>query len=144
MVEATSEFIEINQKKNQAVIRVNPKVYPIDLVYTAAYTIMDRAHVVLDGSPDKEILVTLNPRNFKGSLEELGQIFYDELIASAFYTVQLVRNKEIRDALITGLSGIAPSEAGAGQETEVEEENEEDIAMIWEERFGKAGEDDSS
>ncbi|MBR9689442.1 MAG: hypothetical protein GOV01_00910, partial [Candidatus Altiarchaeota archaeon] len=94
------EFIKPDAKKGVVVVRVNSHVFPIDLVYNASYMIMDRAYVILDGSPSETIYVILKPRTFKGKLEELGQIFYDELVAAAFHTVQFVRNKELRETLM--------------------------------------------
>jgi hypothetical protein len=121
-----SEFIQADEKKKLVVVKINPKVFPIDLVYSASYSIMSRAYVILDGSPDGTIYAMLKPRSFKGSLEELGQEFYDELVSAAFHTVQFVRNKEIRDAMISSLSPL--------------QTDEEDIAKIWEEKFGEGSE----
>lgn len=139
-----SQFIEPNAKEGVVVVKVNPEVYPIDLVYEAAYSIMDRAYIILDGSPSETIYVMLRPRTFKGELLELGQIFYDELVSAAYYTVQLVRNKEIRDALISSLTpqDVPVKPVESTQEIAIPEDKdftqeEKEIATLWEEKYGK-------
>jgi hypothetical protein len=119
-----SDFIQVDEKKKLVVVKINPKVFPIDLVYSASYSIMSRAYVILDGAPEDAIYAILRPRNFKGSLAELGQEFYDELVSAAFHTVQFVRNKDLRAAVISGLSPL--------------QTDEEDIARTWEEKFGES------
>lgn len=118
-----SDFIQPDEKKGLVVVKVNARVFPLDLVYDAAYSIMDRAYVILDGLPDKEIYVILKPRTFKGKLDDLGRSFYDELVAAAFHAVQFVRNKDVRDALIESMAPLTS--------------DEEDIATLWEEKFGE-------
>ena len=86
--------------------------------------------MILDGDPNDKVEVALEPRRFKGRLEELGRIFYDELISAAFHTVQFVRNKEMREALMKSLS------------TDAGDVDEEDIARIWEDKFGSIGKSD--
>ena len=119
------DFIQVDEKNKTVTVRVNTKVFPIDLVYEAAYLLLDRAYVVLDGDPEKEVFAILSPRTFKGELSDLGRIFFDELVAAAFNAVQFMKNKELREALMESL---------------VPEVSEEDIATIWEEKFGGAGE----
>jgi len=144
-------FIEPDKKKGFVVVEVNSEVFPIDLVYNAAYLMLDRAYVILDGSPGETVYALLRPRNFKGELEELGRTFYDELVASAFQAVQFVRNNGMQQALLqsisqgqgdvpSGQSGPAPGGASSG---DAEEFDEEDIATLWEDKFGGAGEGDS-
>ena len=130
-----SDFIQPDKKNGLVVVKINVKVFPIDLIYSAAYSIMDRAYVILDGSPEDTIYAILKPRTFKGELVELGRIFYDDLVASAFQTVQLVRNRDLRNAL---LQSLVPAGAPI-QEEQFEEEtvDEKDIAALWEDKFGE-------
>ena len=124
----TLDFIKVG--KGKVVVEINAKVFPIDLIYEASYAIMDRAHVVLDGSPNDKVKAILEPRKFKGDLAELGRIFYDELISAAFQTVQFVRNKEMREALMRSISQEVE------EVIEDEEFDEKDIATLWEDKFG--------
>jgi len=123
------DYVQVDTKNRVVVVRINGKIFPLDLIYSAAYSVLDRAYVILDGDPNKEIYAILKPRNFRGKLEELGHIFYNELLNAAFFTVQLVRNRELREALVRAT-------------IPVEEQEFEDIATIWEEKFG--GEDEGS
>ena len=72
-------IITINNLKlvnNEHVLaKVNPKIYSLDVVQAAAYVLMDRAYVVIDGDPEKEILVELKPTDKKEDLEKLGRDF---------------------------------------------------------------------
>ncbi len=119
-------FIQVDEKNRTVTVRVNTKVFPVDLVYEAAYLVLDRAYVVLDGDPEKEVFAILSPRTFKGELPELGRIFFDELVAAAFNAVQFMKSRELREALMESLG--------------VSSDDEEDIATLWEEKFGGAGE----
>ena len=139
-----NQFIEPNAKEGMVVVKVNPEVYPIDLVYEAAYSVMDRAYIILDGSPSETIYAILRPRTFKGELMELGQIFYDELVSAAYYAVQIVRNKEVRDALISSLTpqdvpvpAVKETQEVAIPEDEDFTQEEKEIATLWEDKYGK-------
>ena len=46
-------------KKGFVILTVNPKIYPLETVYSAAYTFLDKAYILLDGDPKKEIIVKL-------------------------------------------------------------------------------------
>ena len=145
------DFIKVDKEKKIVTISVNPSVFPIDLIYNAAYMLMDRAYIILDGNPTKQIYAILKPRTYKGELVDLGRMFYDELVASAFHAVQFVRNKEMRDAL---MQSIAPATeicdcgdencrehlAEDDEDEDEDEFDEKDIATIWEEKFGESRE----
>lgn len=128
-----SNFVQVDNKKNIVVVKINPKLYPVDILYTAAYSLMEKAYVIFEGSLQESVYAILKPRNFKGTLEELGNLFYEELTAAAFYAVQLVRNQGIREALLKGLSDTFSF-------NESDMESEEDIGKLWEERFGDGNE----
>lgn len=82
------------------IIKVNPKIYSLDTVQSAAYVLMDRAFAIIDGDPDKELLVELKPRNDKENLEALGRDFNNELINYAVYKVQSKRTLPLREKII--------------------------------------------
>lgn len=136
----TAEFIKPDTKNGVVVVKIKAEVFPIDLIYTAAHRVMERAYVILDGSPNEEVYAILRPRKYKGDLEELGRIFYDELVAAAYHTVQFVRKKEMREALMASLvPGEAPVEVGGPEE----DFDEKDIATLWEDKFGEGSEGSS-
>lgn len=87
--------------KDFAIVSVNPKLYPLSVIYSAAYWILDRAHVIIDGDPDTEVLVEIRKKKGKEvELKKLSYEFNDELINYSVYTVQATRNKDIRDMVV--------------------------------------------
>jgi His-Xaa-Ser system protein HxsD len=92
--------MEIHKNKNSVLIAVNPKIYPIDTVFSASYIFIDRAYVIIDGDPNEEIIVQLKAKDRKVDLEKLGRDFNNELVNYSFYAMQTVRNMPIRSAII--------------------------------------------
>ena len=92
--------IEVNEKDGYALFSVNPKIYSIDVVYAAAYVMIDRAFVILDGDPKKEIKVEIRKKEDHHDLKELVRSFNEELLNYATYNVQSEKNKKIREMLL--------------------------------------------
>jgi His-Xaa-Ser system protein HxsD len=106
MIEEESILDNIEVHKKFAIISINPKLYPLSVIYSAAYWLLDKAHVIIDGDPETEILVEIRPRVKNVDLKELGYKFNDELINYAVYTVQATRNKKLREMIVeNALSG---------------------------------------
>lgn len=147
-----SNFISVKKGKDEVTVKINTEVFPIDLIYTASYHMLDRAYVILDGSPSEVVYAILKPRSFEGPLDELGREFYDQLISCAFGAVQVVRNEGMREALFNAIwSGapglveeeVTPSAPELPEDIPDDEDfDEEDIATLWEEKFGSKGERD--
>ncbi len=109
--------IELKPRENLAVISVNPKVFALEVIYAAAYVLLDKAYFILDGDPEEEIKVTMKPKKKmqKNEIEELALKFYDELINYSMYVVQAARNQAVREAIIkrafaTNLAGDIAAE----------------------------------
>ncbi|MFC2135185.1 hypothetical protein ACFLTH_11255 [Bacteroidota bacterium] len=100
MIEEESVLDNIEVHKNFAIISVNPKLYPLSVIYSASYWLLDKAHVIVDGDPDTEILIEIRPKVKGTDLKELGYKFNDELINYSVYTVQATRNKRIRELIV--------------------------------------------
>ncbi len=81
-------------------VTINPKMYPLPIVYQAADVFIDRAYVLLDGNPGKSIRVTLRPKKGRYDLEKLGLEFNNELLDYAAYFVRSQVNKELREAMV--------------------------------------------
>lgn len=92
--------LEVNKSKNNVIISVNPKVYPLDTIFSAAYIFIDKAYVIVDGDPNEEIIIQLRAKNKKIDLEELGREFNNELINYSFYAAQTAKSMPIRTAII--------------------------------------------
>jgi len=92
--------VELDRKNKFFIVSVNPKIYPLEVIYSAAYVFLDKAYVLIDGNPDEEIFVQMKPKDKKEDLERLGNEFNNELVNYAFYVVQAVRNQPLRKAII--------------------------------------------
>lgn len=99
-------MIEENALKNIelhegfVLISVNPKLYPLSVIYAAAYAMLDRVHVIIDGDPETEILVELRAKSKDEDLKEIAYCFNDELINYSIYTIQAARNKKLRETIV--------------------------------------------
>jgi len=85
--------------KDNVMVYVNPKIYPLDVVYSASYVFLDRAYVLIGGDPEKEIVVELRSKKGKDS-EVLGRGFNNELLNYAVYRMQSSKAEPIRKAIV--------------------------------------------
>jgi len=126
--------MEINKNKGNVIISVNPKIYGLDTIFSAAYIFIDKAYVIVDGDPNEEIIVQLKAKDKKMDLEKLGKEFNNELINYSFYGIQTARSMPIRAAIV--------QRAFKTHIGEPEEEiNLEEIAKPWKpegKKFGKS------
>ena len=90
---------EVNKKQNTVLVSVNPKVYPLNVIFSASYLMMDQAFVVVDGNPETEIVVSLRPRA-KQELEVIARNFNDQLLNYAVNDAESKKTEKLRDALI--------------------------------------------
>ena len=132
--------IKINQKEGFVALFLNPKVYPLDVIYSAAYVFLDRAYILLCGDPKKRVVVDLKPKN-NYDLKKLGREFNNELLNYAFYKKQSEKTKNIRESIIQrALLTNDPSLAEESLDTDDDLdylEDPEGIAIPWEEKYGK-------
>lgn len=91
--------VEVNKKEGYLIVSISPKIYPLEVIYSAAYVFLDRAYVLIDGNPEEEIFVQMKPKG-KEDLEKLGLEFNNELINYSVYIVQATRNQPLRKAII--------------------------------------------
>lgn len=142
-------------KGDCVVLSINPKVYPLEAVYSAAYVFLDRTYILLDGDPKREIFVELKPKEGgenEKELETLGRDFNNELINYADYQKRAKETKKIREmllqrALITNdppiidSSNLEDDEEFEGMMKDLDKddyiEDPEGIAIPWEEKYGK-------
>ena len=92
--------LEINNKEGFVSVSVNPRIYSMDIIYSAAYVLIEKAYIVLDGDPDEEVLVEIRAKEKNVKLEDLGREFNNELITYALYKSQVEKNKNVRDAIV--------------------------------------------
>ena len=141
---------EISIEDGSVILKVNPKLYPLEVIYSAAYVFLDRAYVLLDGDPKKEVIVKLMPKE-KHDLKKLGGEFFNELINYADYNKRAKETKSIREMLLQrALITNDPSVLQEGGEEldkvmgELDDDEDSDyledpegIAIPWEEKYGK-------
>ena len=124
------ENIEI--KDDSILISINPKIYNLSIIYSAAYTMMDKAYIILDGNPKEKIIIRLKPKNNQ-SLEELGNEFHEELLNYAVYKTQSEKNSKIRQTIIQRAlltNGFELEESSA----EEAKDDPEGITAPWEKK----------
>lgn len=91
--------METHSEDNFVSIEINPAIYPLDVVYSAAYVFLDRVYIRLDGNPDEKIIVELRPRDGY-SLGQLKNEFNNELLNYAFHKSQIENSGDIRKILM--------------------------------------------
>jgi His-Xaa-Ser system protein HxsD len=89
----------IKIKDNKAIININPKLYPLSVIYSSAYVFLDKVYIMLDGDPKKEVIITITPKN-NDKIEDIAGEFGNELINYAEYEFRSKETKEIRETLI--------------------------------------------
>ncbi len=94
--------IEIREKEGYIWVSVNPKIYRLDVVYSAAYMFLENCYVLIDGDPEEEVIVELRPKNETEitELKKIGMEFNNELINYANYAAQCIRNAGLREAIL--------------------------------------------
>lgn len=92
--------LEVDEKTGNVVVSVNPKIYPMTTIFSAAYVLVDKAWVLIDGDPNEEIIVQLRRKDSKINLEELGRQFNNELVNYSVYNAQVEKNAVLRGMII--------------------------------------------
>lgn len=142
-----NENLKINEDENCVLISISPKLYSLDVIYSAAYVFLEKTYLLLDGEPEKEIIIKLTAKTKvdKNQLEKLGQEFLNELINYGFYKQQSEKNNLIRQIILQkallGSSGDDETELeGDLNEIDLGDEDYLDdpqgIAIPWEEKYG--------
>lgn len=95
----TTDNLEIHKKDNFVVVSINPKLYPLEVIYSAAYIFISRAYIMIDGDPREEVLVQLRPKT-DIDIEILGREFNNELLNYMVYMHRTIRTQGIREAIV--------------------------------------------
>ncbi|MEM4267763.1 MAG: His-Xaa-Ser system protein HxsD [Candidatus Woesearchaeota archaeon] len=81
-----------------AVFSLNKKIYPLDVIYSAAYVMLDRAYFLLDEERGR-IKVKIRPKE-PSMLKQIADAFSQELINYGFYKRQLEKNADIKRIML--------------------------------------------
>ncbi len=92
------ENIKLSDDGNYAIVFVNPEVYSLPTIYSAAYVFLDRAYIVLDKEKER-VVVYLKPKE-KENPEKLGMEFHNELLNYANYSSRVKENNEITKMIV--------------------------------------------
>jgi His-Xaa-Ser system protein HxsD len=117
-------------QENSIIINVNPKLYPLEAVYSASYVFLDKAYIQLDGDPEKEILVKLTLKQ-DGDINQIKGEFLNELINYADYLKRAEKTKGIREILLQRI--LLTSETPPVEEDKDDEEIEKVMKELEEE-----------
>lgn len=95
--------IKTNTKKAKIILKINPQIYPLEVVEGAAYTFIDRAYIDIGGNPKRQITVLLSGKEDMGQreIERLVGEFKNELLNYALRREINNNNKEIREYIIS-------------------------------------------
>lgn len=96
----TTKLKNVTIEGNIARIKVNTKVFPVEVVQKAAYILMDKATATIDGDPDNELVVELLKTDNKLAMDQLVVDFNNELLNYAVYKAQSEQNKELREIML--------------------------------------------
>ncbi|MFP4118373.1 MAG: hypothetical protein ACLFTR_05630 [Candidatus Woesearchaeota archaeon] len=76
---------------------LNPDLYNLESVYSAAHQMMKTSYIYLDGDPEIEVVVYLSYKddtmNTKEKLGELAKTFLNHLVDQAFHAVDSDKEK---------------------------------------------------
>ena len=82
-------------KDGELVLRLNPKIYPLERIYATLYIFLDRFYFLLDGDKNSEITVRAKPKHSPADLEAFAREFFEEILSITNYFNQFDKNKEI-------------------------------------------------
>lgn len=161
------------KQKGEKTIKLNPQFYPIEVIYSASYVLLEKAYFKFDGDPKKEVEVTIIPKKgYEG--EEVSREFNDELINYLEYRNNYERNKDLRHIILQKAIGVGQTgkqqtpassneeanfKSGENETEEIDEEDlfdssdddlshldedPQDIAVPWEEKYSQENNSESS
>jgi His-Xaa-Ser system protein HxsD len=78
------------------ILLLNPKVYPVDVIYAAAYVMLEKAYFLLD-EQNGRIKVEIEPKD--GKTDYSGD-FRTQLINYGFYKKQLEKASKIKELML--------------------------------------------
>ena len=91
---------QINNDEYYAAVSINPRIYPLDVVYSASYLFTDKCYIVIDGNPETELIVYIKPKEVGQDLDKAANEFNNELLNYANYNAQLQQNARLREILL--------------------------------------------
>ena len=111
---------------------INPKIYNKEIILLAAYALLDKASIMVEGDPKKEIKVT-----FDSQERDIESLFQKELIKASVHENQRDNGQPLQDAFHKEalLSDITLDN------DPLKVEDTKKIAVPWEEKYGTTSRD---
>jgi His-Xaa-Ser system protein HxsD len=81
------------------VLKLNPRIYSLRVIYSCAHTFLNSAYLFLDGDPRKSIIVRIKAKEGKGS-KRIADEFLNELLSASLRYQISTENRKIREAII--------------------------------------------
>ena len=121
-------------KGGSVVVSLDREIYPLPVVFSAAYAMMGQAYAAVDARGSRLFAVTLWPKGKRG-LKALAMRFNEELVNSAVCFNQAKETAAAREALVKRvfLAHSAPGGSAGGLFVE----DIKGIAKPWREQRGK-------
>jgi His-Xaa-Ser system protein HxsD len=145
------KVLSMDMERGIGTLALDKGLYPLDVIYGAAYVLIDRAYILLDKDPDGRILVRIEqkPDERRGAealteeaLRALVGEFGNELLSQALRRKITKQNQAILEAVVTqAMAGATGTLMTGGFEDEDDDLDFLDdplgIAVPWEEKFSK-------
>lgn len=140
-----ADQVSVDRTAHAVTVTVDESVYPLDAVYGASFTFLDRCYVLIDRASDSRVRITLTPKSGEATDETLrgfaGELS-NELLSCA-WRAQIVReNRAVIEAVtLQAISGaMGPPTLDELSDFDFSEEPFEDplgIGLSWEEKYKK-------
>lgn len=140
-----SDQVDADVTARSVTVTVDDSLYPLDAVYGASYTFLDRCFVLLDRPAPSRLRITLTPKREGGTETELRAMvgeLQNELLSCAWRS-QIVRESRavIEAVTLQAVSGaMGPPSLDDLKDFDFSEEPFEDplgIGLSWEEKYKK-------
>lgn len=93
------ENIELHKAENFALVSVNPKIYSLGVLFSAAYVLLEKAFVVIDGDPNSQVVVSIRPKKGR-EIEAIANEFNEQLINFSVNFEQSEKTRALREEFI--------------------------------------------
>ncbi len=62
------------------IITINPKLFPLPVVYAASAKFLKKVYLLIDGDPSEEVIIEMRPRQPKADLVAVGRELSNQLV----------------------------------------------------------------
>jgi His-Xaa-Ser system protein HxsD len=140
---AVTSILQVDPETGVAEVALERNLYPLDVIYGAAYVLIDRAYLLLDRrASDGRIIVRIESREERdeATLTALVGEFSNELLNQALRRKITRQNKVELEAIVTQALAGATGSMLPGELDDDDLDFLDDplgIAVPWEEKFSK-------